>query len=159
MIKKRFNCNSVKHGIFAQLVLKGDPLGEDRNDFGELLSTLHDSIRPTDGFEVLLVEKLGILFYRLARVYKADIKVAPSLFKRVAEEVRQPRVQTAWVSPDDEVLVVAKNNSSSLIARYESGIERQIERTLKQLEVYRSTRGANSIPALASAGEIVHAEG
>ena len=76
---------------------------------------LYDSIRPVGGLEETLVDKLAVLFFRLLRLYIADMKIAPKLFRRVAEILGpgQPAVKTKWTSPDDQVIVVQRDPTTT----------------------------------------------
>ena len=153
--KRRSNHNALTHGIFAQIFLKGNPLGEDRKDFFSLVSMLRSSIRPVSTIEEAFVEKLGVLFFRLARLYRADLDMAPRIFARVVEDLAsgKPPVEAQWISFRDQVLVVGKNPSTDSIIRYEANLERQIARTLGQIQTLRQMPGIDPTPALRAAEE------
>jgi hypothetical protein len=148
--KNSSNQNALKHGIFAQVLLKSDAFGEDREEFIRLGSILQKSIRPVGGFEEMLVEKLAVLLFRLLRLYRADLKIAPKMFKRVAEFLGpgQPSVKATWVSREDQVVFMQRDPSSESLMRYEANLERQIARTFGQIEASQQLRGGNSTPAL-----------
>lgn len=150
--KKDFNSNATKHGIFAQIVLKNNPFGEDREHFSKLLSMLRESIRPMGSLEEALVEKLAVQYYRLLRVYRADLKTAPKMFARVTENLAPARsVEAKWISPKDQVVIVRQSPSIDTLVRYETNLERQIGRTLAQIDVFQQMRPRNFTPALPSA--------
>jgi hypothetical protein len=137
MKRKSFhNCNSATHGVFARILLKDNPFGEDRDDFVALRSMLCESIHPVGGLEEALVDKLAVLFFRLARLYRADMKIAPRLFNRVAEILGpgQPSIKAKWISPVDQVIVMQRDPTSDSLTRYEASLEKQIGRTLNQIE-------------------------
>ena len=148
--KKGAKHNAVKHGIFANILLDGKHFGEERKHYIELISMLRSSIRPQNGLEETLVEKLAFLFLRLARFYRADMRVAPRIFERVAELLGpgQPSVKVKWVSREDQLVVVQRDPTSDTMTRYESNLERQIARTFEQIEVSQRLRGGNLTPAL-----------
>jgi len=154
--KRGPNQNATTHGVFAQIMLKGNSFGEDREDFLRLASMFRDSIRPVDGFEETLVEKLAVLFFRLARLYKADLKVAPKMFERVSVLLRADEASTSanWIdgiSGIGQPTVTKRDPSSDSITRYEANLEREIGRTLNQIELLRRMRGGDSTPALPAA--------
>jgi hypothetical protein len=158
---KNFNCNSAKHGIFARILMKGNPFGEDQDDFVALRSTLFDSIRPVGGLEKTLVAKLAVLFFRLLRLYKADMTIAPKLFKRVAEILGpgQPAVKAKWTSPYDQVIVVQRDPTSDSIMRYEGSLEKHIGQTLNQIAECQRMRREHPTPASSIAtAEASHAQ-
>ena len=109
--------NAVRHGIFADILLAGDKLGESRERYLALLSALRSSLRPADSFEELLVEKLSCLFLRLSRVYKADRWLAPKLFKKVGEALdASSSVEVVDIlSADTEVVVCRRDPSPELV--------------------------------------------
>ena len=134
--KNFHNRNAATHGIFARILLKDNPFGEDQDDFVKLRSMLCESIRPVGGLEETLVAVLAVLFFRLIRLYRADMKIAPRLFKRIAEILGpgQPAIKAKWTSPDDQVIVVQRDPTSESLMRYETSLEKQIARTLGQIE-------------------------
>jgi hypothetical protein len=140
--KKRANRNSIRHGIFATIVLSGDGFGEEKDQLLALLSMLRTSIPPANSFEEVLIEKLAFLHLRLTRLYRADAKIAPRLFKRVSDFLGpgNPSIKTKWISPDDQMVVVQRDPTSESLMRYESNLERQIGRTFGQLEILQRIR-------------------
>jgi hypothetical protein len=151
--KKDRKYNSIRHGVFAQILLSGNHFGEERENYVALISMLRSSIQPENGFEDSLVEKLAFLFLRLIRVYRADIKIAPKMFKRVSELLGrgQPSIKMKWISPEDQVVVMQRDPSSESLMRYESNLERQIGRTMDELERFRRMRRDRVVPELPTA--------
>ncbi len=87
--KLRAKYNRIQNGIFARIVLKGEPFRESKKDYAALLVSLRDAIQPIGGLEELLVEKLAFLALRLSRLYKADAKVAPLLFGAIEKSLTE----------------------------------------------------------------------
>jgi hypothetical protein len=141
--KSRSSHNALRHGIFANTLLRGGTLGDNAGDFEGLVSVCREAIRPANGLEEILVEKLAVLLFRLTRTYKFDAKIAPKLFARVAETLNRGHfaAQAKWISREDQALVPSKDPTPDLIIRYETSIERQIVRTLEQIEKVRNMRG------------------
>jgi hypothetical protein len=151
--KKGAKHNSISHGVFANILLSGNPFGEERDHYLALISILRSSLRPVNGLEEILVEKLAFLFLRLTRLYKADVKVAPRMFARAFELLGtgQPSIQAKWISPDDQAIVVQHDPSSDSLMRYEANLERQISKTLDLIDASQRLRGGNPTPALPAA--------
>lgn len=141
-VRQRSRHNARKHGIFADILLSGDEMSGDRADYLQLLAGLREAIRPIDGFEDLQIQKLALLYVRLSRAYKADARIAPMTFARVQEllDQDQPEVTVEWVSKEEKVVVARKDPTPDLLIRYESALERQIGRTLTQIEQWRRMR-------------------
>jgi hypothetical protein len=144
---------SIRHGVVAQILLSGNHFGEERENYVALISMFRSSIQPENGFEDTLVEKLAFLFLRLTRVYRADIKIAPKIFERVSELLGpgQPSIKMKWISPEDQVVVMQRDPSSESLTRYESNLERQIGRTLDELEWFRRMRRDRVVTELPTA--------
>ena len=145
--------NAVKHGIFARILLDDHAFHEKREDICALISVVRESIRPSTAFEDMHVEKMAFQLWRLMRTYKADAKIAPKLFARISDflEPGQPSTEAKWVARKDQVIVTQRDPTSDSLMRYETHLERQICRTLDQLESLRRMRRdlVTSAPPLA----------
>jgi len=152
--------NSVTHGIFTRILLSGDAFRESRESLLELMSEFQKALQPQTAFENALIAKLAVLFMRLIRLYEADSKIAPKLFKRISELLGpgQPAIKARWVSPDDQIIVTQRDPSSESLMRYESNLERQIQRTLDQIQASQCMRRKGFKPAPpAATAEAPHA--
>jgi hypothetical protein len=134
--KLRAKYNRIQNGIFARIVLTGEPFRESKKDYAALLAALRDDMRPVGALEELLVEKLAFVALRLTRVYKADAKVAPLLFGAIEKSLSQksslPVIELIhW---REEITMIRKDSSPELLLRYEVGLERQFDRILAQLD-------------------------
>jgi len=158
--KRTSKLNAVTHGILADILLVGDHLGESSETYTRMLSALRRSIRPVDNFEELQIEKLAFLYIRLARVYKADWRLAPKLFEKLEKSIDadHPFV-TEELFDFGEVMGQRKDPTPELLVRYESNIERQISRTIDQLEQWRMMRPNNSKPPAELEEQIANQEG
>jgi hypothetical protein len=152
--RRASNRNATKFGIFATILLSGEVMEESKEDYLALLAGLRKTFRPADSLAEVLVEKLAFLYLRLSRVYKSDIQSAPMLFTKVKEALEndEPTVDAEYVGAHKEyrLVVFPKGPSPELLIRYEANIERQIARTLDQLE--RAQQVGQSAPE--SAGGI-----
>ena len=148
--KKPSKYNATKHNIFTEILLSGDAFPESRQELLDLTSVVQESIRPQTALENALAGKLAALLFRLTRVYKVDERIAPKLFARVSKLLGrgQPEIRAKWVSPKDQIVVVRRDPTSESIMRYETNLERQIVRTLSQIETLRRMRRDTCTPAL-----------
>jgi hypothetical protein len=88
----------------------------------------------------MLVEKLAFVGLQLARVYKADAEVTPLVFEEVKNVLVRDRELTMPSGLDAAAL--PKTLAPELLIRYASHFERQVDRTLGQLERWRGLREA-----------------
>ena len=153
------NRNATKFGIFATILLSGEAMGEEEEDYLALLRSFRKTFRPANSLAEVLVEKLAFLYLRLSRVYKSDIQSAPMLFTKVKEALEndEPTVDAEYVGAHKEyrLVVFPKGPSPELLIRYEANIERQIARTLDQLE--RAQQVGQSAPESAGGIPDTHA--
>ena len=159
--KRSSKHNAVTHGILADILLVGNHLGESSETYRRMLSALRNSMRPVDDFEQLQIEKLAFLYIRLTRVYKADWRLAPKFFEKLEKSIDadHPFVTKGLLDLEGEVMGQRRDPTPELLLRYESNIERQISRTIDQLERWRMMRPNNSKPPEALEGEIESQEG
>lgn len=134
--QKPSKCNSVTHGIFRRALLS-EPDSNEAEEFERLLLAAREAIRPRNGLEEDLVEKLVIQLLRLKRVYTADLKIAPKLFARVNENLDEKKTEFNILSFDTGTVKRDKNPTIDLLIRYETTVERQIGRTLGQIQQLR----------------------
>jgi hypothetical protein len=124
--------------IFATILLSGEVMGESKEDYLALLAGSRKTFRPANSLGEVLIDKLAFQFLRLSRVYKSDIQSAPILFTKVKEALEndKPTVNAEYVGAKKEyrIVVFPKGPSPELVVRYEATIERQLARTLDQLE-------------------------
>jgi len=103
--KQASSMNATRHGFFARLL--PDPTPE----FKEMLTGLYRSLRPADESQQLLVDQIALAYLRLARLYQQDLQ-----------------------DPTPDGLTPhASRLTPDLMLRYETMLNRQIERNLKQL--------------------------
>jgi hypothetical protein len=135
--------NAIKHGIFAKGLCSGPGFEEESEDFLRFVSDVTESIRPTNGLERILVQKIALLFLRLRRVYKEDQTITLKLFDRLKEDLNgvQSPPDLVFVSREDQALIVRQNLPLDLTMRYETSIAREISRSLDQLEQLRRLHG------------------
>lgn len=91
--KQKSRYNALKHGIFAQVVLRGSALKESKADYLNLLQSFREGFQPAGGAEEFLVEKLAMLAWRKARAVRAEaaIIMKQTEFLRADRETRLKR--------------------------------------------------------------------
>jgi hypothetical protein len=157
--------NALKHGLCADQHLLP---GEDPEDFRLLLDDLFGRFRPVGDGEETLVLRIAADQWRLDRALPMEAGIFRDRFHDVAakEELRQQQYTTkkGYAEQDGEpvpppptppvegdLLARAFNvdcegpNSFTKLARYESSIERSIDRCLRQLKAFQAAR--NNPPA------------
>ncbi len=72
-LKSRYN--ALKHGIFANVVLKRSVLREKQEDYETLLQSFRENLHPEGGLEEFLVEKLAQLAWRKGRAVRAEAAI------------------------------------------------------------------------------------
>jgi hypothetical protein len=156
--------NRLVHGLRANKHLL---LDEDPEEFLILLKDLHDRFRPVGEGEEELVMRIASGQWRLHRtlpmeagIYRERLQaVAAEDFARKRElvnhkrnhELNPERVPPAPAPPDagDRLtrafdVDCARRNSLANLARYETSIERSIDRCLRQLEKFQAARHASA---------------
>jgi hypothetical protein len=147
--KERVKLNALKHGIFAEIVFQGGKFQAPIELFDDLVSELRNAIRPTNGLEFILVDKLAITLFRLSRVYQADSEVAPLFFKRLKENAddESTSIVTASIEKDNEVAFFRRGPSLEVLVRYEASLVRQVGKILDQIEQARRIGSGSAIRA------------
>lgn len=121
--------NSLNHGIFSKALLLTN---ESRAEFNSFLKRLRDHFKPEGAFEEFLVLKVAITIWRIRRL--------------INEDRRQTQEYTA---PALEGIFGGQRLSVDLLLRYESNLERTLDRTLNQLErAQRMRRGQPVLPPI-----------
>ena len=131
--KARSRANAIKHGLLAETVLINgrDPI-ENPDDLNDLLNALIDHFSPRDPHQQLLVERLAICYWRLRRAYRHE---AQSIMQRRADD-RSEHAKTSRQSegqPEPFLAALPADAEFSKLIRYESLIDRELQRTLQQL--------------------------
>jgi len=124
--KQRSSLNALKLGIFSKVVVLKN---ESQTEFEDLLDGLCDYLQPEGTLEQILVEKLAALFWRERRLIIADSK--PNILK----EIDQHDPFRSNALPEWDRLL-----------RYETSLDRAIDRTLNQLERYQRMRLGQPVP-------------
>lgn len=136
--KQASRMNALKHGLTAQQVTLFDERLEDFQAFhAELISAL----RPRGAVEVALAERAVLCAWRLRRVYRIET----GLFCKTRK---------TWVNgtptTSDQIEVVflrlaSQDDELSKLTRYETSLERSLQRALRALERRQALRGEGAL--------------
>jgi hypothetical protein len=121
--KENSKLNATKHGIFSKVVVIE---GESRAEFEDLLNGLRSYLQPEGMLEEILVEKLAALFWRQRRLIIAD--------------------GIANIGNGIDLLGLSERPSRDHLLRYETTLDRAIDRTLAQLERFQRIRLGQPVP-------------
>jgi hypothetical protein len=125
--KQKSSRNSLKHGMFSDKFFLE---GERRAEFNAFWAGLREYYQPEGTFEEQLVLKIVVTFLRQRRLIAVDGKLA----------------QARADCPD---LAFGTSLPVDLLIRYESHLERVLDRTLNQLErAQRMRRGQAVLPPI-----------
>jgi hypothetical protein len=121
--KEISSSNSLKHGILAKTPLLSS---ESQHEFDNFRSYIFDTIKPLDGIEAMLTERLVLAKWRLKRLYLVESDVL----------TLEPDLGSAFAQ---NVITLG------VLSRYEQTIERAVEKTLEQIERLQFKRGSEHI--------------
>jgi hypothetical protein len=141
--------NAVRHGALSETPVL--PLVEREEDWQEHRQRIFDALRPRDGLEENLVERVAVLFWRLRRVirYEREATIASQL--KVGEDYVLGRRLVGITTPvdksdprvEDEIDQMLLNrllpgeDTVNKITRYEIRLHRLLLQTLNQLYLIR----------------------
>jgi hypothetical protein len=114
--KARSSQNAYKHGFFAKpLYPTGVQVIQDRSDYDDMLDGLLEHYQPVGYIENALVEKIAAGYLRSARIVRHE---------QVIFDLRHP----------------FEARSASSLPRYQTAVERQLEKDIERLESLQARR-------------------
>jgi hypothetical protein len=130
--KARASKNAVKHGLLSQCPVLSD---EDAGAYEELRMNLHGELEPETPFEMLLVNRLVSVQWRLARVPQVEAE----LIERMRHDPlgNDDGLGAAWTRDAGPY-----GGALARLARYETTLERSIARLMEELRRRRRERRA-----------------
>ena len=134
--KARVKWNALKHGLLARSVvvpLKGGP--ENRRQFKALLEQLHEEMHPVGMIEEMLVEQIAVAYWRRRRALRAEAG-------EITDNVLDSRRYGSEFHPG--TLALPSKSDTYKIVRYEAAIDRQLHRSVNQLERLQNRRQRNN---------------
>jgi hypothetical protein len=136
--KRISRMNALKHGLTAQQVTLFD---ESLDDFQAFQTKLVAALQPQGAVELHLAERVALCAWRLRRVDRIETglfrKTCKSWSNGATTETQE--IETVFlrlVSQDDEL---------AKLTRYETSIERSLQRALRALERRQAMRGAGGL--------------
>ena len=136
---------SVKHGLLAGRIVLADHEDEDPQQFSLLLDGLREDYQPQSTIETMLVERLAASFWRLRRAYRFEVEAITQanrpnpLADALDELAHLPPV------PRGERILPPPHSLDCLI-RYETMIDRELLRTMRQLDLRQRLRKIEQAP-------------
>jgi hypothetical protein len=142
--KRRVRWNALKHGLLARsVVVTSSDCFEYRSQFRTLLARLHRELRPVGILEEMLVEKIAVAYWRLRRAIRAE---AGEIIERRNNVKHTNRflARLRSYSPDDDLdentAALPSKNVTGNIVRYETAIERRLQKAVEQLQQLQRQR-------------------
>jgi hypothetical protein len=126
--KCRSKYNSTTHGILSKVLILH---GESRAGFNALLNGLRDDFHPEGTFEEIWVERLATLLWRERRLIIAEGQL----------DIRNNKVNF-----EEPTLGLTRPLELDVLIRYDTTLNRNIERTLNQLERHQRMRLGQPVP-------------
>lgn len=139
--KERARLNALKHGMTAkQLVTRGENLA----DFARFGAELGAALAPADALERQLVEAIVLASWRLRRVWRTEAAVIRKAARRSDAWENRQSAPEPFTLADHEL---------ERISRYESELQRSLQRAYAMLERRQAQRAAGSAAASPPAPE------
>ncbi len=126
--------NALKHGLTARRVVVLNDPDEDPAQFDHLLDELIDEHQPDGVTERFLVERIATCYWRLRRALRYE---AQSAADRLLARQQDPSGQTPAGPAADPL---SDGGPIVTLIRYESMIDRQLNRAMAQLDYLRQIR-------------------
>ncbi|NLX12734.1 MAG: hypothetical protein GXY44_03655 [Phycisphaerales bacterium] len=126
--------NAVRHGLLAQHIVLAEDPNENPADFNQLLEQLMDQYRPTRTVASLLVERLAAGFWRLRRALRFEVQSIRDAREASQNFPAQLLQQVTGNTRDPLTIIFPQEANLDRLIRYESMIEREINRILRRLE-------------------------
>jgi hypothetical protein len=133
--KARASRNALRHGLCSTRSLAP---GEDPEAFEALLADLHREAAPRSRLEALLLERLALTFWKLARCDRLEATLATI----------EPHCPTGRLFPDPGLpRILSRVPELSLLVRYQGQLGRDLQRLLKLVVDPLLDRLAETAPA------------
>ena len=135
--------NAQKHGLLskAAIIQTGDAK-EDPDELAALLKALREDFEPDGAMEEILVDRIASCVWRLRRAQQAEVGEI-----HCAVEIMQ--ITRPVGGAERELVELSQNlpheNALAKILRYETAIERQMYRALKELRDLQACRLGSAI--------------
>lgn len=129
---------ALKQPIFSSEILLE---GENKSDLDEIRSRLIKELKPTDEIESIIVDRIVSSVWRLKRCLKIEsqaIEYGASCIHEYEQGFFRTRKRTAKEMTQLKALKVIENkNKIAELSRYETMLEMQMYKALRELDKYR----------------------
>ena len=153
--KAKSSQNALTHGLLAQQILVND---DDPNEptvfFDILFNGLTGELQPQGFQEILLVERIAVCYWRIRRAYRYE---AQSIRNQRQDELSPFQDLARSVTgreADPYKISLPSDQKIQNLVRYETMIDRQLNRCLTQLYQLQSSRPSE--PQALARGESPH---
>ncbi len=126
--------NAVRHGLLAQHIVLAEDPNENPDDFNQLLGQLWEQYKPSRPLAYLLVERLAADFWRLRRALRYETQSIRDSRESYNDEISAVYAQITGKTHDPLKIILPREADLNRLLRYETMIEREINRTLRRLE-------------------------
>jgi hypothetical protein len=140
--------NAMKHGLLShQVLLKNDP-AETESAFRSLLNGFTACFRPEGPRQTMLVERIAICYWRLARIARFEARsLSDTHPEDAAVSTGLPGAQSAPTTRLTRPLLPTPADLEAIV-RYEALVDRQLHRAMVEFHCLRTQRPpANPCPA------------
>ena len=150
--KARSRWNAFKHGILTSdlLIEALEGYEEEAQAFEELAGALWMDLAPVGKLEEILVERIAVCIWRQKRALRCEAGLSVRDFYRHRESVAVLKETNGIEWWSDKIrchLSLPNAEGTDRIVRYEAAIQRQLDRTLDQLERLQRRRKGEHVPA------------
>ena len=127
--------NALSHGLRAEKVVTFDETG---GDFQAFLAEQRAALEPADAIEEQLVERIAFCAWRLRRIYRLEAHIIDSWHTPASLD------EEDWGTEES---LDANPYEISTLARYESAVDRALNRAYVMLERRQARRRGEVVPA------------
>jgi hypothetical protein len=127
--------NALRHGLRAEKVVTFDETG---GDFQAFLAEQRGALEPADAIEEQLVERIAFCAWRLRRIYRLEAHIIDSWHTPASLDEEDWGIEESLDANPYEI---------STLARYESAVDRALNRAYVMLERRQAKRRGEFVPA------------
>ncbi|HYA35835.1 MAG TPA: hypothetical protein VEF03_09450 [Candidatus Binataceae bacterium] len=159
--KERSRLNAIRHGVLSEVAVSADLEGDEaREEFDRLLEEMIRDLKPLGAMEELTLQKIAVYTWRLRRMLIWENREA--FREYISRKVRSERISHGLYDIEDgipssvqkerqherevivnaqlEVMSLPNSYTSLAVTRYDSTINRVIDRAMRDLERMQARR-------------------
>ena len=137
---RRTRYNAQKHGLLSKAaIIKNGRAKEDPRELKTLLEALREDFQPEGAMEEILVDRIAACYWRLRRAQRAEVGEIRQL---ADDDFMNSLIHGADMEPEVVGLLRSLPDGDVLakVIRYETAIDRQMYRALKELRELQAAR-------------------